>query len=212
MTTLILIRHGYSEANHDGTFTGQRDVNLTEIGYKQAEITADYIVSNYKVDGIYSSDLKRAYNTAKPLADKLGLDIVTTSALREINGGEFQGLTYPVLVQKPEYMVFRNDTGNCYFPGGEAMREVADRVMTKLSEIARENDGKTIVITTHANPLRVIKTMCQFGDLNEMKNVKGVPNSSVTVIEAENGEFNMKLAGYDKYLGELHTDFSSKRV
>lgn len=212
MTTIILVRHGYSEANHDGTFTGQRDVDLNELGYKQAEIVADYIASNYKVDKIYSSDLKRAYKTAKPLADKLGLDIITTSAFREINGGEFEGLTYPKLLTYEKYMVFRNDPANCQFPGGESMREVCSRAMSKLSEIVEADEGKTVVIVSHANPLRAIRTMCEFGNLDEMKNNKGVPNSSVTVIEAENGEFTIKLDGYDEYLGALHTDFSSKRV
>ena len=212
MTTLILVRHGYSEANHDGTFTGHRDVGLNEVGCKQAELTAGYIAENYDVDVIYSSDLKRAYYTAKPLAERLGLDIVSAPEFREINGGEFQGMSYPELLKRPEYMVFRNDTGNSVFPGGESMRQVAERVMSKLLEVVEMNSGKTVVITTHANPMRVIKTMVKYGNIEEMKNVKGVPNASVTVIEADCGKLSLKVDGYDEYLGELHTDFSSKRV
>jgi len=121
-------------------------------------------------------------------------------------------MSYPELLKKSEYMIFRNDTGNCIFPGGEAMRQVAERVMSKLSEIIEMNSGKTVVITTHANPMRVIKTMVKYGELDEMKNVKGVPNASVTVIEADNERLSLKVDGYDEYLGDLHTDFSSKRV
>lgn len=212
MTKLILVRHGYSEANHDGTFTGQRDVDLNEIGYKQASLAARYIAENYNVDAIYSSDLKRAYNTALPISQKTGIDIITTPAFREIKGGEFEGVSFPELIKKAEYQIFRNDTGNSVFPGGETMREVAERVMSKLSLICKENDSKTVVITTHANPMRVIKTMCIYNDINEMKNIKGVPNASVTIVEFENGVFSLKVDGYDDFLGELHTDFSSKRV
>ncbi len=212
MVKLILIRHGYSEANYAGTFTGHRNVDLTDIGYKQARVTAEYILANYNVDRIYSSDLKRAYNTAVPLADKIGMDIVTTSDFREINGGEFEGLTFDKLLEKPEYQVFRNDPGNCAFPGGETMRQVEVRVMSKLREIVNQNDKKTVVITTHGGPLRVIKTVCKYGNLDYMKKVKIVPNSSITVIEAENGVFSLKVDGFDKHLVELHTEFSSKLV
>lgn len=70
MTTLILIRHGESKANRDRIFAGHLDVDLQEKGLKQAKITAEYISKNYLVNRVYSSDLKRAYQTGKCVADK----------------------------------------------------------------------------------------------------------------------------------------------
>ncbi len=65
MTKLILIRHGESVANRNHIFVGHTDVELEEKGVKQAELTAQYVYENFKVDKVYASDLKRAYETGK---------------------------------------------------------------------------------------------------------------------------------------------------
>ena len=76
MTDLVILRHGYSEGNKEKRFSGQMNVPLDNVGKNQAESVAKFIADNFKVDAIYSSDLSRAYDTVKPLADKLGLEIV----------------------------------------------------------------------------------------------------------------------------------------
>ena len=63
MTRLLFVRHGQSEANLEGVFAGQIDPALTELGYRQAECTAEFIAKTYSVDAVYSSDLQRAYHT-----------------------------------------------------------------------------------------------------------------------------------------------------
>ena len=72
-TTLLFIRHGQSMANVSGVFAGQLDVSLSELGRKQAEELKEYLLSKYKIDAIYSSDLSRAYEIALPIAMALGL-------------------------------------------------------------------------------------------------------------------------------------------
>ena len=75
MTRIILIRHGQSIANFIGKFAGHSDFDLTELGHRQAELAAGYLLKNEKIDKIYASDLLRAYNTAVPTAKALGLEI-----------------------------------------------------------------------------------------------------------------------------------------
>ena len=75
MVTLLLVRHGESLYNMQRCFTGHSDIPLTELGEKQAELTAQYLTEHFKVDAIWSSDLQRAKSTAKPCADRLGLPI-----------------------------------------------------------------------------------------------------------------------------------------
>jgi broad specificity phosphatase PhoE len=77
-------------ANFTQSFAGNLDVELSDLGKKQAELAAEYITKNFSVDKIYSSNLKRAYDTAVPTAKKLGLDINATSDFIEIYGKEFQ--------------------------------------------------------------------------------------------------------------------------
>ena len=65
---IILVRHGESLANVAKFFAGHTNVDLSEKGYMQAEMTVDYVLSRYTVDKIYASDLLRAYNTVRPAA------------------------------------------------------------------------------------------------------------------------------------------------
>ena len=83
MTKLILIRHGERVFNLKARYTGQTDVPLTEKGIEQAKITAEYILKNYKIDAVYSSDLARAIDTARPVAEPLGLKIKTDNGVWE---------------------------------------------------------------------------------------------------------------------------------
>ena len=90
MTKLLIIRHGQSQANLDGIFVGHVDSPLSDLGKQQAEVTADFIVSNYHVDAVYASDLERAFYTGKTVADRLGLPITAVRGMREIFAGDWK--------------------------------------------------------------------------------------------------------------------------
>ena len=152
MTRLILIRHGQSEANELNVFAGNYDIELTELGCNQAECTAKYIAENYKVDKVYASDLKRAFKTAQIIAEKFGLEVIPEKGFREIFAGEWEAVKFDELSEKyPEdWDKWRNDLGNSRCTGGESVRELGERVINTLKKVAEENDGKTIVIGTHA--------------------------------------------------------------
>ena len=92
-TEIYLIRHGESQANEKNVFIGHGDLDLTEKGKKQAELTAEYLKACH-FDVIYSSDLLRAYHTAEATAKKLGLPIVKDERLREIDAGEWDFKTF----------------------------------------------------------------------------------------------------------------------
>ena len=85
MTVFLLIRHGESEANREGFFAGQCDVALLDKGLKQAQATARFIAENYKADKLYSSDLKRALDTALAVKEQTGLPV------RGFNSGPLGG-------------------------------------------------------------------------------------------------------------------------
>ena len=89
MTTLLLVRHGFSEANKEDLFAGFYDAPLDERGILQAQLTAQYIQKNYNVAHVYASDLKRAYRTGETIAAYCDADITAVRDLREIFGGEW---------------------------------------------------------------------------------------------------------------------------
>ena len=83
MTKLLIIRHGESLANGGGYFAGQLDIELSDRGLAQAELLADWIYNNYKVDKVYSSDLSRAYETALPVAKRFNLKVNKTFCYKD---------------------------------------------------------------------------------------------------------------------------------
>lgn len=207
MTTLILIRHGESEANRQGIFAGQIDPDLQNKGIKQAELTAKYIIDNYKVDRIYSSDLQRAYKTAMCLAEELDLEVTKDKNLREIDAGQWEGMKFDdlVLSYADEYSMWLNHIGHSGCTGGETVKQLGDRIMSALTKIAQENDGKTVAIATHATPIRVAQSIIESGTTEEMENIPWVSNASVTVFEYNNNVWKIIAVSKDEHLAELKT-------
>ncbi len=210
MTTLLMVRHGESEANRNNVFAGNFDADLQDRGVEQAEKTAEFIAKNYKVDKIYASDLKRAFKTGKAVADLLSMDIVPDCRLREISAGKWEGMKFDDIAREypEEYIVWRTDLGNARCPEGESTRELGERILAALTEIAEQNDGKTVVIATHATPVRAMQSHCTYGDFGRMKDVKWVSNASVSEFFFENGKFTCGKISQDEHLSELRTVFA----
>lgn len=208
ITRLILVRHGESKANESDLFAGHSDFPLTEKGHLQAKLSAEYIVKNYTVDSIYASDLKRAYFTAFPIAKKTEIPIIPDKELREIYAGKWESMPFSEIpaVYPDEFSLWRNDIGSSRCPCGESVRELGERIVKRLKEIAEENRGKTVVVATHATPIRAVQTMCECGDIAEMQKTAWVPNASVTEIEYADGELKLKSAGIADHLNTLLTE------
>ena len=209
MTKLLLIRHGESMANQAHVYAGHTDFPLTEKGLKQAELTAEFIVSQYSVDVIYASDLKRAFQTGKAVADRLQLPMKTDQGLREIYAGEWEGHPFDELmtVFKEDYNVWLTDVGNAVCTGGESVRQLQERILTTLEKIAKGHDGETVVIATHATPVRVTQCAAMGLELGELNQVPWVTNASVTEIMYEQGSWSVGKVSMDDHLADFKTAF-----
>ena len=207
MTKLVIIRHGHSTANMTRNFAGHTDAELSPIGEEQVIKTAEYVAENYKVDKVYASDLKRAYNTGKAVADRLGLEVIPDENLREIFAGEWEGLAFDYLLETyvEDYGRWKNDIGNARCTGGESVQELAKRILAEVEKIAKENDGKTVAIATHATTIRVTQSIIQTGSLAEMKNIPWVTNASVSELEYSNGKWEFKKVSISDHLSTLPT-------
>ena len=187
MTKILMVRHGQSEANNLGFFAGSYDIELTELGHKQAQCTANFIAENYEVHKVYSSDLKIAHKTEEYIAGKFGLTVIDEPDFREISAGKWEAVKFSELMSlyENDWNVQLKDLGNSRCTGGESVKELAKRVCDALFRIARENEGKTVVVGTHATPVR--SAQCIFGgySLDEMKNIPWSSNASVTELVYE---------------------------
>src|SRR5581483_2208896 len=92
MTTLLLSRHGETDWNREGRWQGWADPPLNEVGREQARALAETLRTT-AFDAVYSSDLRRAHETARIVAAPHGVAVVTGPGLREIDVGSWSGLT-----------------------------------------------------------------------------------------------------------------------
>ena len=208
ITRIYIVRHGESISNRQGIFTGSTDVDLTDVGYRQAELVGEFLADK-GISAIYSSDLMRAYHTSLPTARRLGLESVKDKGFREVDGGEWENKRYAELFElyPKEYPTFVNDVGNAVCVGGEAVKDLYARVNAELDRVLAIQKGRTFAIFSHATPVRAM--ICRFlgKGYEGMKDIKWVANASVTMVETEDGErFRIVLAGTKEHLGGLNTE------
>lgn len=202
MVNFLMIRHGQSAANLTNCFAGHWDSPATDLGLQQALLAAKYVAKTYAVDAVYSSDLKRAAAVGEAVAAATGLTMQPDRRLREIDAGQWEGKPFLELVEEfPSFFVWRNDIGSACCDGGESVEQLQKRILAALKDIAAKHPGQTVVIATHATPIRVTQCHAMGLSLDEMKNVPWVSNASLTRI-AYDGQFRVVEAGFDGYLGD----------
>ena len=183
-TIIILERHGQSVGNADKLYLGHTDLGLTEKGIMQAEITAEHL-ANEALSAIYSSDLKRAYETALPHARIHKLDIKTSERLREVFVGDWEGKFVPDLVRDcyEDFVVRRTHRGFVY-PGGESTYDAACRLHKALVDIALENEGGVVLVVSHSVAIRSFwYYLSGYTELNMIDRVPFMPNASYCTLE-----------------------------
>jgi len=156
MTELILARHGETAWNVAEVFRGQSDVDLNEVGLKQAELLADYL-SGRKIEAVYSSPLQRALKTARAIALRQGLEAVVSPGLNDLKFGEWEGM--PVTEVKKKYPIlfaeWEQTPHLVKIPGGESLDNVAKRATALVKEVtARHKD--TVVFVAHRVVTKVL--------------------------------------------------------
>lgn len=210
-TRILLLRHGESEGNVLGVFTGHSGYPLTEMGHKQAELTADYIKKNYEVDAVYSSDLPRAFQTAEHIARAFGLPVVTDYRFREIRAAKWERKAFDILgdLFPEDYAVWVNDTANARCTGGESVREVADRVVQGIMDVALAHPDQCIVIAAHATPIRASLWKIAGGTPELFQKYNFGCNCAISELSFENGALEIVFANNADHLQGCKTQLPS---
>lgn len=147
---LLLVRHGITQHNINGHYTGQTDAPLSELGKRQALAVAKYLADE-KLDVIISSDLQRARDTARAIAHHHNLPVLEDPDLREISMGTWEGLN-PEQIQAmniEEWTYVRSDPIHRAPTGGESFAQVGERAARALQRCRENYAGKTILWATH---------------------------------------------------------------
>lgn len=208
MVTLLLVRHGFSEGNKTNTFTGHLDVPLCDVGIKQAELVSDYILKNYKVDAVYSSPLSRAINTVKKVADTLSIPLHVDEGIKEIYGGEWEGVSYKQIEEQDPvfYRKWSDNKGTVHCPNGESMEEAGLRALKSIRKICEENDEKIIVISSHGGVLRALRCFLSGLSIESFNDLPWMPNASISIVSYQDGKFEPIEFGFTDHLNGLSTN------
>src|ERR1700704_2305368 len=156
-THVVIIRHGQSQGNAEGRFGGHTDTPLSARGRKQAEATARALASE-KFHAIYSSDLPRAIETATPLANRVGIALEATDALRERSVGVMEGLTFEEAAEQhpDQYAALLRRDFEHVLAGGESYRQLLDRARQKLHGCLKKPRGGRIAVFTHTGTICIL--------------------------------------------------------
>lgn len=149
MVEIILARHGETDWNTGEIFRGRADIELNEVGVKQAELLGEYL-SGEKIDFVYSSPLKRAVKTAEAIARPRAVDVNIVQNLIDFDYGEWQGLSLREVKEKyPElYQDWRDTPEQVRIPGGESLEDVRSRAMPFVEDaVMRCGEGKIVFVS-----------------------------------------------------------------
>jgi broad specificity phosphatase PhoE len=154
VATLLLTRHGETEWNRTHRWQGFTGPPLNEVGRQQADELAARLEA-FDIDAIYSSDTVRAVETAAIVGARLGLEVTQDPRLREVNFGEWEGLTRHEINERYAGAFSEWDARKLAAPtGGESDVAMAERVIEALSEIAAKHDDDQVLVVTSGGPIR----------------------------------------------------------
>ncbi|HEY8069853.1 MAG TPA: histidine phosphatase family protein [Burkholderiales bacterium] len=182
-TRLCVVRHGETAWNAEHRVQGQLDVPLNVIGLAQAAAAAK-VLAREKFDAIYSSDLSRARQTARPTANLLSLEVLLEKGLRERHYGIFERLTYAeVKTRFPEdYARFEAREPDYAFQTGESLKDFSVRSIAVISKIAKEHEGQSVLVFTHGGVLDKLYRFVTGLPLSAHREF-GIPNAGLNRVE-----------------------------
>ncbi len=157
VTRLYLIRHGQVFGHENRRYNGQGNVPLTDFGKQQARVVSDFLY-NLPLAAVYCSDLDRCIYGAQLITASRGFEISPTPLLRELDAGDWEGCLWEDLQRKypAEWQARLNDVEHYRVPGGESLRDLADRVRPVLRKILRDHAKSGIALVAHGGVNRIV--------------------------------------------------------
>jgi alpha-ribazole phosphatase len=155
---LLLARHAPTDWNSAGRYQGQQDIPLGLAGRRQASLLARRLAAE-QIEQVYTSDLRRARETAHILSEQFDCAVVPDARLRELRFGAWEGLNHDEIRQQyPQALAaWEADPLHVAPPGGETLAQLADRVGAFLADLTRDaGPDRTILVVGHRGLLQVL--------------------------------------------------------
>ena len=202
MTKLILARHGETVWNVEKIYRGRTDVNLDEVGIKQAELLGKYL-SNWKLEAIYSSPLRRALDTANIVARYQKIGVHIAEGFIDFDYGEWQSL--PEEEAKRLYPTLHNEWHNnphkVKMPGGESLEDVRKRAVAIVNDVLPKYQG-SILLVSHRVVNKVLICSLLGLDNSHFWNIN-LDVGGITIFNYVDGRFVLTRHNDTSHLKEL---------
>lgn len=176
---LILVRHGESTWNKSKRVQGRRNPRLSDKGRKQSQLLAKRF-NGMRFDTVYSSDLSRAYDTAKILTNN---HICIIKNLHEIELGDWEGKTINQVSKeyKELYNKWYKEPLEIKIPGAETILEFKERVVRTFDEIKAQHPNQNVLVVTHGGVITIYLAHLLEMNLNKVWSIS-LKNGSVTIL------------------------------
>lgn len=186
MTSIYLIRHAEAEGNLYRIAQGQYDSILTDRGWRQVR-ALEQRFADIHIDAVYSSDLYRTCATASAVYRPKGLPLRRVRALREICVGDWEQRTWGDIYRRDPVQMenFSLHPERWQVPGAETPRQVLDRALAAIREIARDNAGRTAAVFSHGYVIRLVLAALQGFTVEQLAQTPVGDNTAVSLLEAE---------------------------
>jgi len=197
--TLVLVRHGRTEWNHSRRVQGQTDVDLDDEGLAQAARVAVEL-AKLAPTLLWSSDLRRARQTAAAVSEATALDVVHDERLREFGLGEREGLTHDeyAAADAEEFERFRRGYYDSA-PGAEQTVDVRARMVAALRELLDATEpGGTAIAVSHGAAIRVATGALLGWPDDQFHTLRGLENCGWVVLEEHPEVADLRLGAYNR--------------
>jgi broad specificity phosphatase PhoE len=155
-TSIVIARHGETDWNREGRFQGHADPPLNALGRLQAEELAT-LLARIEIAALYTSDLRRAAQTAEIVGARLGLVASPDRELREIDVGSWSGLTGDEIAARFPEAHARWLNGEPDAHGGETRAAFSTRVVGAIVRVAQAHPGQRIAVVAHGGVIRTVQ-------------------------------------------------------
>jgi probable phosphoglycerate mutase len=180
-TRLVLVRHAVTA--HTGPLLSGRmpGIDLSEKGVGQAEATAQRL-AKLPITTVYASPIERTTQTAQQIASHHSLEVSALPGVIEADYGDWTGGKIADLAKTDEWKVVQVAPSRARFPNGESITEMQARMVAALDEVVARHPNETIVVVSHADPIKSAIAHYSGMHLDLFQRVHVSP-ASVTVFE-----------------------------
>lgn len=210
---LFLIRHGQTSWNVEGRYQGENDIELNQVGIKQAKLAAKYL-SRVEFANIYSSPLKRTLYTAEKIKGRRDLEIKVRDDLKEMNFGKWEGLKFSEINDKyhRDYHNWLEDPYNNRPTDGENFKEITARTTAEIGRIVSENtDGSSVAVVAHGGVILSLLVYWLQIPLARWKSIIQ-RQGAINIVVIDKGYPYISAINYTGHLKSIYDDTEDKVI